>query len=90
MRAKRLLRYFPGRSVGDVFVYIGDHKWIVSQAAGRDIGIEAAIESFADYLAGSHRPGAFTRWLNGLAARLHRPGRKPARRAPRSPRAPRM
>ena len=91
VRAKRLLRNFPGRSVGDVFVYIGDHKWIISKAAGRDIGIGAAIESFADYLAGSHRPGAFVRWLDGLAARFRRPRRKAARRgAPRAPWTPRM
>ncbi len=90
VRVKRLLRYFPDRSVGDLFVYIGDHKWILSKAAGRDVGMGATIESFADYLAGCHRPGAFAQWLNGLAARLHRPRRKPARRrAPRSPRAPR-
>jgi Domain of unknown function (DUF4032)/ParB-like nuclease domain len=91
VRARRLLRTFPGRSVGDVFVYIGDHKWIISKAAGRDIGIGAAIESFADYLAGSHRPGAFVRWLDGLAARFRRPRRKAARRgAPRAPRTPRI
>jgi hypothetical protein len=86
VRARRLLRYFPGRSAGDLFVYIGDHKWIVSKAAGRDIGIEAATESFAEYLAGSDRPGAFARWLDGLAARLHRARGKPARRGARGPR----
>jgi hypothetical protein len=91
IRAKRLLRYFPGRSIGDVFVYIGDHKWILSKAAGRDIGIGAAIESFAEFLAGSHRPGAFARWLDGLASRLRRPRKKPARRgARRGPSGPIM
>jgi ParB-like chromosome segregation protein Spo0J len=25
LRERRLLRYFPGRSLGDLFVYLGDH-----------------------------------------------------------------
>lgn len=78
LQARRLLRYFPGRSLGDLFVYLGDHKWIMSKAAGRDIGIPAAIESFARYLADSHRPGAFARWLGGLAELIHRPQRRGA------------
>ena len=76
LRARRLLRYFPGRSLGDLFVYLGDHKWIMSKAAGRDVGTAAAIESFAGYLEGCHRPGAFARWLGGLAGVIHRPPRR--------------
>jgi Domain of unknown function (DUF4032)/ParB-like nuclease domain len=76
LRARRLLRYFPGRSLGDVFVYLGDHKWIMSKAAGRDVGTAAAIESFAGYLQSCHRPGAFARWLGSLAGVLHRPRRR--------------
>ena len=82
IRSKRLLRYFPVRSAGDVFVYIGDHKWILSKAAGRDVGMGAAVESFAGYLGDCHRPGAFARWLDGLAARIHGRGPRPARRRP--------
>lgn len=68
LAARRLLRYFPGRSLGDLFVYLGDHKWIMSKAAGRDVGIPAAIESFARYLVPSPGSGGFARWLTGLAA----------------------
>jgi hypothetical protein len=82
MQASRLLRYFPGRSIGDLFVYLGDHKWIMSKAAGRDVGIPAAIESFAQYLAGSYRPGAFARWLSGLAGLIRRPRPRPASGGP--------
>jgi hypothetical protein len=87
LRARRLLRYFPGRSLGDLFVYLGDHKWIMSKAAGRDVGTAAAIESFAGYLQGCHRPGAFGRWLGGLAAVIHRPRRRGSRGSGRGPSA---
>jgi len=68
LTARRLLRYFPGRSVGDLFVYLGDHKWIMSKAAGYDVGIPAAIDSFAGYVAQSPESGGFLRWLTGLGA----------------------
>lgn len=83
LQARGLLRYFPGRSPGDLFVYLGDHKWIMSKAAGRDVGLKAAIESFAGYLEESHRPAAFARWLGGVVGAIRRPrphvGRKPSR-----------
>jgi Domain of unknown function (DUF4032)/ParB-like nuclease domain len=89
LRARRLLRYFPDRSLGDLFVYLGDHKWIMSKAAGHDVGMAAAIESFASYLSGCARPGAFARWLSGLTGLLHRPpGRAASRSSPRKQRGP--
>jgi hypothetical protein len=90
LRAARLLRYFPDRSLGDLFVYLGDHKWIMSKAVGHDVGMAAAIESFARYLRGCTRPGAFARWLGGLIGALHRPrGRAGSRIPPRKPNPPR-
>jgi len=75
---RRVLRRFPGRSPGDVFVYLGDHKWIMSKAAGRDVGVPAALEDFERRLA---RPGprAFARWLEELAALLPRAARRTIR-----------
>jgi hypothetical protein len=70
---RRLMRFFPDRSSGDVFVYVGDHKWIMSKAAGRDVGIPAALASFEQHL--KRRQGAlgFTRWLEGLVGLGSRP-----------------
>lgn len=69
LKARRLLRYLPGRSLGDLFVYLGDHKWIMSKAAGHDIGMRAAVDSFARYLASSRGPHGFARWLSTLRRR---------------------
>jgi Domain of unknown function (DUF4032) len=70
---RRLMRFFPGRSPGDVFVYVGDHKWIMSKAAGRDIGIPAAVASFEEHLRRGRGARGFTRWLEGLAGLVSRP-----------------
>ena len=83
LRARRLLRYVPGRSLGDLFVYLGDHKWIMSRAVGRDVGLPAAIESFAQYLSSGHEPMGFGRWLQGLVGLLHPSRIADRRRAPR-------
>jgi hypothetical protein len=75
---KRLRRSFPGRSAGDVFVYLADHKWIMSKAAGRDVGVRAALESFERSLDHREQSG-FARWLEELVRRVRR-------RSPRTPR----
>jgi hypothetical protein len=75
MRARRLLRHMPDRSLGDLFVYLGDHKWIMSKAAGRDVGMPAAIESFAQYLSSGQEPTGFARWLQGLVGLIPPRGR---------------
>lgn len=67
---RRLLRRFPGRSAGDVFVYLADHKWILSKAAGRDVGMPAALRSFEEHVARAREPGGFAQWLEGLASVL--------------------
>ena len=41
-----ILERFPGRTEGDLFIYICNHKWFESEKQGRDIGFERAIESF--------------------------------------------
>ncbi len=41
-----ILDKFPGRTEGDLFIYICNHKWFESEKEGRDIGFERAIESF--------------------------------------------
>ena len=70
---RRLMRFFPDRSPGDVFVYVGDHKWIMSKVAGRDVGIPAALESFEQHLKRGRGVLGFTRWLEGLVGLVSRP-----------------
>ncbi len=41
-----ILEKFPGRTEGDLFIYICNHKWFESEREGRDIGFDRAIESF--------------------------------------------
>jgi uncharacterized protein DUF4032 len=72
---RRLMRFFPDRSPGDVFVYVGDHKWIMSKAAGRDVGIPAALASFEHHLRRRRGTLGFTRWLEGLVGLVSRPSR---------------
>ena len=79
---KRVLRRFPTRSSGDVFVYLGDHKWIMSRAAGRDVGVPAALEDFERRL-GRPGPRGFVRWLEDLTALVPRIARKTIRVARR-------
>jgi hypothetical protein len=79
---RRLLRRFPDRSPGDVFVYVGDHKWIMSKAAGRDVGLDAALESFEQRIVHPPGPHGFARWLEGLVSVLPPGARRTARRRP--------
>ncbi len=78
---RRVARLFPGRSPGDVFVYVGDHKWIMGKAAGRDVGMPAAIESFEQRVRGGRGPHGFTRWLEGLVQLLPHAARRTLRAA---------
>jgi hypothetical protein len=41
-----ILREFPGRTVADLYVYICDHKYFMSQRRGFDIGFARAISDF--------------------------------------------
>jgi Domain of unknown function (DUF4032)/ParB-like nuclease domain len=76
---RRLAKSFPGRSAGDIFVYLGDHKWIISTAAGHDVGVTEALLSFERRVLQHHTARGFVRWLEGLAARLpHRDGGPPS------------
>jgi len=62
----RVAKRFPGRSPGDLFMYVADHKWIMSTAAGHDIGIPAALEGFERHVARAHGPRGFLHRLERL------------------------
>ena len=85
LRTRRVVQHMPDRSLGDLFVYLGDHKWIMSKAAGGDVGMQAAIESFAHYLSSGHEPTGFARWLQGLVRLINRGGRGKAGRPVQNP-----
>jgi len=67
---RRLMDSFPGRAAGDIFVYLGDHKWIISKAAEHDVGMTEALQSFERRVTHHRTAHGFVRWLEGLAARL--------------------
>ena len=85
---ERLLRRFPGRSPGDLFVYLGDHKWILSKAAGFDVGVPAALDDFERHLQRSGS-GAFVRWLERLVEMFPRVAGSPIRSVRRRTSPPR-
>jgi hypothetical protein len=42
----RILDRFPGRTEGDLYIWIMNHRWMLSQKAGVDVGPEEAIRHF--------------------------------------------
>jgi len=42
----RILERFPGRTEGDLYIWIMNHRWMLSQKAGVDVGPEEAIRHF--------------------------------------------
>jgi hypothetical protein len=41
-----ILERFPGRTEGDLYIWIMNHRWMLSQKAGVDVGPEEAIRHF--------------------------------------------
>src|ERR671934_696001 len=42
----RLRELFPGRALGDLFGYVSDHRWYMSERRGWDVGIDTALGDF--------------------------------------------
>ena len=42
----RILERFPGRTEGDLYIWTMNHRWVLSQKAGVDVGPEEAIRHF--------------------------------------------
>ncbi len=42
----QILERFPGRTEGDLYIWIMNHRWMLSQKAGVDVGPEEAIRHF--------------------------------------------
>ena len=46
LTAERILTSFPGRVHGDLYGYVSDHRWYLSERRGWDVGIDAALVEF--------------------------------------------
>jgi hypothetical protein len=45
-RAERLIQSFPGRALGDLYGYICDHRWYLSERRRFDVGVDEALLDF--------------------------------------------
>ena len=50
----------PERDIVQAYCDVLEHKWLLSEAAGRDVGLEAAIESYLKIGAPAPEAGAAT------------------------------
>ncbi len=48
LRAEGAARVFPGRGLGDLYGYVSDHRWYLSEQTGWDVGLERALMDFVD------------------------------------------
>lgn len=46
IEAAGLQEQLAGRTTADLYAYVSDHKWYVSQASGRDVGFAWAVSDF--------------------------------------------
>jgi hypothetical protein len=46
LRAERLTEIFPGRALGDLYGYVCDHRWYLSERRGWDVGVDDALLDF--------------------------------------------
>lgn len=46
LRAERLPEQFPGKALGDLYGYVCDHRWYLSERRGWDVGLDDALLDF--------------------------------------------
>jgi hypothetical protein len=46
LRAERLPEQFPGKALGDLYGYVCDHRWYLSERRGWDVGVDQALLDF--------------------------------------------
>ncbi len=44
--AERIQESFPGRAPGDLYGYVSDHRWYLSERRGWDVGVDDALADF--------------------------------------------
>jgi hypothetical protein len=68
MRSARALTAFPGRTEGDLYLFMMDHRYNLTQEYGQDVGSKVAAESFVKH----HRPPWHKRFLTRLVGKRAR------------------
>jgi hypothetical protein len=70
IRDNDILRSFPGKTEGDLYLWVMDHRWYLREETGRDIGATSAVLSY------SARYGSWLfrmqRFLRNVGVRLGR------------------
>jgi hypothetical protein len=46
LTTRGIARRFPERALGDLYGYVSDHRWYLSERSGWDVGIDAALIDF--------------------------------------------
>lgn len=65
-----ILKDFPGRTPGDLYLWIMDHRWQLREDTGHDIGPEAAARSYDEqYITWTRKVVRSLRRLQGAATR---------------------
>ena len=67
----QILRDFPGRTAGDLYLWIMDHRWYLKEATGEDIGPQEAAEQYAEQYGGWTRK--VLRYLSRLRSAAMQP-----------------
>lgn len=71
IKDKGILRSFPGRTTGDLYLWIMDHRWYLREGSGKDVGPQTAALSYdAKY-------ASWTRRVLRSLRRLHEAATKP-------------
>jgi hypothetical protein len=66
----RILDEFPGRTAGDLYLWIMDHRWYLHEETGQDIGPRTAAISYTEnYGPWTHRVLRYLRRLQTAATR---------------------
>ncbi|WP_018465468.1 DUF4032 domain-containing protein [Calidithermus timidus] len=68
IREQKLLKNFPGRNEADLYLWVSDHRYYLSQALGHDIGAEEATLS-AQRTAPRGPLSRALEWVSGLFRR---------------------
>lgn len=70
IESTQVLRDFPGRTVGDLYLWIMDHKWYLREDTGEEIGIETATHQYVEaYGSWTRRVLRYLRRLREAATR---------------------
>jgi len=67
---KNILSEFPGRTAGDLYLWVMDHRWYLREETGEDMGPHTAVISYTEhYSAWTRRVLRYLRRIQWAAAR---------------------